>query len=99
MRPIRCSLHIVDVTVDVVPADMPAEMQAARTFFDNQLLSLKDGQKLDGVTKVGESVFTSSETESGNAYYVIFGKRSKNDNNGAKNSTARTARCIKVVNL
>ena len=88
-----------DVEIDVQPGDMPAEMQAARTFFDNQLLSLKDGQKLDGVNKVGESVFTSSESESGNAFYVIFGKRSKNDNTGAKNSTARTARCIKVVNL
>ncbi len=88
-----------DVAIDVQPGDMPAEMQAARTFFDNQLLSLKDGQKLDGVNKVGESVFTSSESESGNAFYVIFGKRSKNDNTGAKNSTARTARCIKVVNL
>lgn len=88
-----------DVTADVQPAEMPAEMQAARAFFDNQLLSLKDGQKLDGVTKVGESVFTSSETESGNAFYTIFGKRSKQDNNGSKNSTARTARCIKVVNL
>lgn len=88
-----------DVEIDVQPGDMPAEMQAARAFFDNQLLSLKDGQKLDGVNKVGESVFTSSESESGNAFYVIFGKRSKNDNTGAKNSTARTARCIKVVNL
>lgn len=88
-----------DVEIDVQPGDMPAEMQAARAFFDNQLLSLKDGQKLDGVSKVGESVFTSSESESGNAFYVIFGKRSKNDNTGAKNSTARTARCIKVVNL
>ena len=88
-----------DVEIDVQPGDMPAEMQAARTFFDNQLLSLKDGQKLDGVSKVGESVFTSSESESGNAFYVIFGKRSKNDNTGAKNSTSRTARCIKVVNL
>ena len=88
-----------DVDIDVQPGDMPAEMQAARAFFDNQLLSLKDGQKLDGVTKVGESVFTSSESESGNAFYVIFGKRSKNDNTGAKNSTSRTARCIKVVNL
>lgn len=88
-----------DVEIDVQPGDMPAEMQAARTFFDNQLLSLKDGQKLDGVNKVGESVFTSSESESGNAFYVIFGKRSKNDNTGAKNSAARTARCIKVVNL
>ena len=88
-----------DVDIDVQPGDMPAEMQAARAFFDNQLLSLKDGQKLDGVTKVGESVFTSSEAESGNAFYVIFGKRSKNDNTGAKNSTSRTARCIKVVNL
>ena len=88
-----------DVEIDVQPGDMPAEMQVARAFFDNQLLSLKDGQKLDGVTKVGESVFTSSESESGNAFYVIFGKRSKNDNTGAKNSTSRTARCIKVVNL
>lgn len=88
-----------DVTVDVQPGEMPTEMQAARAFFDNQLLSLKDGQKLDGVNKVGESVFTSSETETGNAFYTIFGKRSKNDNYGAKNSTARTARCIKVVNL
>ncbi len=88
-----------DVEIDVQPENMPAEMQAARTFFDNQLLSLKDGQKLDGVYKTGESVFTSSETESGNAFYVIFGKRSKNDNSGAKNSDARTARCIKVVNL
>ncbi|MBR4851814.1 MAG: BACON domain-containing protein [Tidjanibacter sp.] len=88
-----------DVEIDVQPGEMPAEMQAARAFFDNQLLSLKDGQKLDGVAKVGESVFTSSESESGNAFYVIFGKRSKNDNTGAKNSTSRTARCIKVVNL
>ncbi len=88
-----------DVEIDVQPGDMPAEMQAARTFFDNQLLSLQNGQKLDGVNKVGESVFTSSETETGNAFYVIFGKRSKQDNHGAKNSTARTARCIKVVNL
>ena len=90
-------------TIDGATVDNPgkisAEEKAARALFDAAVLSLPGGVVLNAKDEstAGDSAFSSTETSLDKAYYVRFGKALCDK--AAKNGTARTARCIKVVNL
>lgn len=71
---------------------------AARTAFEGYILACAaDGVILDIKKTSGDSAFSSTQQSPTNAYYIRWGKY--DNNHGGKHSTARYARCIKVVNL
>lgn len=71
---------------------------AARLAFEGYILACAaDGVILDIKKTSGDSAFSSTQQSATNAYYIRWGKY--DNNHGGKHSTARYARCIKVVNL
>ena len=89
----------VDKATSANPNDITDAEKAARAAFDTAVASLTGGVALNTQAgdKSGDSAFASTETSQKNAFYLRFGKRLAS--NAAKTSTARTARCIKVVDL
>lgn len=87
-------------TYDEVSADGvdPATPDTPCYYFNSQLKSLTGGVALDSKSGGGDSVFTSNEKDAANAYYFNVNKK-QSDPTGAKTSTSRYARCIKVVEL
>lgn len=78
---------------DITPAEL-----AARLAFEGYILACAaDGVILDIKKTSGDSAFSSTQQSAANAYYIRWGKY--DNNHGGKHSTARYARCIKVVNL
>ncbi|MBQ5670246.1 MAG: hypothetical protein IIV29_06110, partial [Tidjanibacter sp.] len=86
---------------DEVSADgvNPATPDTPCYYFNSQLKSLAGGVALDSKSGGGDSVFTSNEKDAANAHYFNVNKKQTSDPSGAKTSTSRYARCIKVVDL
>lgn len=86
---------------DEVSADGvdPATPDTPCYYFNSQLKSLAGGVALDSKSGGGDSVFTSNEKDAANAHYFNVNKKQTSDPSGAKTSTSRYARCIKVVDL
>ena len=82
-----------------VPDKCTDSEKAARTAFENALLSLPEGVKLNPAdwSGNGDSIWLCMETSSGNGYYWRYGN--PGCSTGAKSSTARWARCVKVVKV
>lgn len=85
-----------DVSADGVD---PATPDTHCYYFNSQLKSIAGGVALDSKSGGGDSVFTSNEKDAANAYYFNVNKKQATDPSGSKTSTARYARCIKVVEL
>lgn len=85
-----------DVSADGVD---PATPDTHCYYFNSQLKSIAGGVALDSKSGGGDSVFTSNEKDAVNAYYFNVNKKQATDPSGSKTSTARYARCIKVVEL
>ncbi len=87
-------------TYDEVSADGvdPATPDTPCYYFNSQLKSLTGGVALDSKSGGGDSVFTSNEKNAADAHYFNVHKK-QSDPSGPKTSTARYARCIKVVDL
>lgn len=81
-----------------VPSGLTDAEKASRAKFDATLVAL-GGTELNtqAADANGDSAFSSTENSDANAYYLRFGKVALS--NGAKTSTSRPARCIRVVNL
>ena len=82
-----------------VPDKCTDSEKAARTAFENALLSLPGGVKLNPAdwSGNGDSIWLCMETSSGNGYYWRYGN--PGCATGSKSSTARWARCVKVVKV
>ncbi|MBR1868679.1 MAG: hypothetical protein IJ799_01275 [Bacteroidales bacterium] len=80
-----------------VPNECTEAEKAARTAFENALLSLPDGVKLNPAdwSANGDSIWLCMETSKGDGYYYRYGF--PGCSTGAKSSTSRWARCVKVV--
>ncbi len=77
----------------------PATPDTPCYYFNSQLKSIAGGVALDSKSGGGDSVFSSNEKDAANAYYFNVNKKQSTDPSGPKNSSARYARCIKVVDL
>ena len=80
-----------------VPDECTEYEKACRTAFDNALLSLPEGVKLNPAdwSQTGDSIWICMETSKGDGYYFRYGQPGYSS--GSKSSTARWARCVKVV--
>lgn len=100
VKALIAAYHGVDKYDNVPAAGVdPATTGTPCYYFNSQLKSLTNGVALDSKSGGGDSVFSSNEQSAAKAYYFNVNKLQTEDPAGVKTSTARYARCIKVVSL